>query len=66
MPKYTFVTNHFVHIEGSRYKPTSFEVEADDVEKAYAIALPQFPDGYKLFCWYSNEPFKEEEEEDGK
>jgi hypothetical protein len=63
MPKYTFCTTHFVPTGNHTYKCTSFEVEAEDAEKAYEQVLPQFPDGSRLFCWYSNEPFQEDPEE---
>lgn len=66
MPKYTFHTTHFVPIGESTYKCTTFEVEAEDVEKAYEQALPQFPEGSRLFCWHSDEPVPESDSTDDK
>lgn len=55
MPKFTFHTTHMVKIGEHTYRPTTVDVVAEDVEKAYEQALPQFPDGSRLFCWISDE-----------
>lgn len=54
--KYTFFTTHMTKIGEHTYRPTSVEIIAENVEKAYEQAQPQFPEGSRLFCWISDEP----------
>jgi len=62
MPKYTFHTNHIVPVSKSTFQTTAFTVEADNPEAAYALVLPKFPEGSRLFCWYLDEPIPKESE----